>query len=161
MPLPIPPSEPRSRKQLRRHYEVERELAQRLRNAPPEARRRLYGEVYDELLERLPDQPMLRQARDPEARTNSAALQLTLLEPFLEADTRFVEFGAGDTSLARALAPRVRQTIVIEASRRIAGTAVRSEELRFLRGDATRIDLPPESIDLAYKLPLPRVPPSR
>ena len=33
---------------LRRHYEVERELADRLRGAAPDERRHLYGAVYDE-----------------------------------------------------------------------------------------------------------------
>ena len=34
---------------LRQHYEVERELADRLRHSTREERRTLYGEVYDEL----------------------------------------------------------------------------------------------------------------
>ena len=34
---------------LRQHYEVERELADRLRHATREQRRSLYGLVYDEL----------------------------------------------------------------------------------------------------------------
>ena len=39
----------RTTERIRAHYEVERELADRLRNAPREERRALYSLVYDEL----------------------------------------------------------------------------------------------------------------
>ena len=43
-------------------YALERELAGRLRAADGPARRGLYGVVYDERLERMPDHPLLRVA---------------------------------------------------------------------------------------------------
>ncbi len=42
---------------LRQHYEVEKELADRLRHATREERRILYGTVYDELYQRVPHHP--------------------------------------------------------------------------------------------------------
>ena len=45
--------DPRSEAQIREHYEVEKELASRLRNAPKEARGTLYRALYDELFRRF------------------------------------------------------------------------------------------------------------
>ena len=150
MPVAIPPSEPRTPDELRRHYEIECELARRLRDAPADERRRLYGEIYDEIVDRLPDQPMVRQSEDPAARDRSVGLQASLLEPFLDLRTRFLELGAGDASLAAALAPRVREAIVVEASQRLIDPAGSPASLSIVHGDATRIDLPDRSVDLAY-----------
>ena len=58
----------RSPDRIRAHYEIERELSDRLREAPAERRLALYGEVYDELFERVPDHPMLSLAADGTAR---------------------------------------------------------------------------------------------
>ena len=41
--------ETRSAAQIRAHYDIEKELAGRLRRAGPAERRHLYTEVYDEL----------------------------------------------------------------------------------------------------------------
>ena len=59
-------TEERSEERLRHHYLVERELADRLRNAPDAERGRLYPQVYDELMRRVPDHPQLTARSDPE-----------------------------------------------------------------------------------------------
>lgn len=51
----------RTRNQVREHYEIEKELAARLRNASREERRHLYSSLYDDLLRRIPHHPMLLQ----------------------------------------------------------------------------------------------------
>jgi hypothetical protein len=50
----------RSPERLRLHYEVERELSDRLRAASAEERATLDGEVYDELFRRVEDHPPAR-----------------------------------------------------------------------------------------------------
>ena len=150
MPLAVPSNEPRTLDELRRQYEIERELARRLREAPALERRRLYGEIYDEIADRLPDQPMVRQSEDPAARDRNVALQTSLLEPFLDSGVRFLELGAGDASLAAGLASRVRTAIVVEASRRLIDPAGLPPGLSVVHGDATRIDLDEGSVDVAY-----------
>src|SRR5712692_8694627 len=54
----------RSRDDLYRHYEIERELADQLRAAPPELRKELYRTVYNELFRRVPDHPQLTRKHD-------------------------------------------------------------------------------------------------
>lgn len=50
---------------IREHYEIERELASRLRQASREARRELYTRVYDELFEQMPHHPQLLRRNLP------------------------------------------------------------------------------------------------
>jgi hypothetical protein len=64
---------PQTAEQLREHYEVERELADRLRRASKEERRALYGVVYAERSARIPHHPLVSAAADPEARARSGA----------------------------------------------------------------------------------------
>ena len=65
---------------MRHHYEVEREIASRLRRASRQQRRRLSATMYDELFDRVPD----RLRRDDPARTRAHnRSKLTLLASFL------------------------------------------------------------------------------
>src|SRR6185295_18264710 len=96
-------SESRSEAQLREHYVIERELADRLRAAPAHRRLSLYAEVYDELLRRVPHHPMLRVRFDPDhLDRRSVAVHRTFgfLSRFLDARSVFMEVGAGDCALS-------------------------------------------------------------
>src|SRR4029450_11668406 len=90
--------------QLREHYEIEKELANRLRSAGKDERRRLYNVVYDERIRRIPDHPLAVQPADADARSRPVEPQLRLLKPFLNRDTVFLEIGPGDCALAREVA---------------------------------------------------------
>lgn len=94
---------------LRSHFEIERELADRLRNAPREERRRLYGEVYGELFRRV-ELPGNRAAQ----RAQVELLQ-RLLAPFLVGCRSFLEIGAGNADLGRAIATSVERVWAVDA----------------------------------------------
>lgn len=116
MPVPIPDNESRSRQQLLEQYRVERELARRLLQAPKESRRVLYGEVYDELVQRVPYAVQTtRQAPDIN-RNPMLRLQVQLVQRFLTTDTTFLDIGSGEGLLPLVLASQVRQVIAVEAS---------------------------------------------
>lgn len=144
MPWPVPPTEPRSRDDLRHHYEIEKALANRLRQATREERRRLYAEVYDELFRRV-NLPKL----DPESQRYVVALQAQALEPYLTPESVFLEIGAGDGALALHVAARARRVIAVEAS---AETAPRAYPENFELVLSGSIELPFDdaSVDLAY-----------
>ena len=64
----------RTPERVRAHYEIEMGLAASLRSANREDRKRLYGELYDELYRRVPDHPQLtRQHMPAEAHDASGA----------------------------------------------------------------------------------------
>ena len=58
----------RTQEQLRQHFEIERELAAKLKNASAAERKSLYNEVYDELFRRVPDHPQLHRVANEEDR---------------------------------------------------------------------------------------------
>ena len=69
----------RTFEQIREHYEIEKELAARLRSASKEERRNLYTAVYDELMQRVPQHPLLLAKRSARDRAKRMAFQLGLL----------------------------------------------------------------------------------
>src|SRR6478735_8963300 len=88
----------RTPEQLRHHYEIEKELANRLRAATREDRRKLYGVVYDELYARVTDHPLLQRKTlsSDEARDHVAIkTQIRFLKRFLTPGATFLEVGAG------------------------------------------------------------------
>lgn len=148
MPHPIPPEEPRSIDLLRQQFEVERELAQRLRTAARTAG--LYSAAYDELLGRVPHHPAAAQRHDPVAQAALVALQLRLLEPFLEPSTRYLEIGSGDCALAIELSRRLPRVVAVEAASEILEGLQSAERLELVVTDTPPYPLPDASFDLAF-----------
>lgn len=135
---------------LRRHYEVERELSDRLRQAAPQERKALYGPIYNELFQRVPDHPQLSRKEDPlrhQARTEE---QLRLLRPFLWPDAVFLEVGAGDCHLPMAVAAQVLHVYGVDISDVISDTVRRPANFTLVISDGTSIPVASESVHVAY-----------
>lgn len=145
--------EARSAAQLREHYVVERELAERLRKAPRAARTALYPQVYDELFRRLPHHPQLARRSDPaEAarRRRKVELQARFLRRFVGPRTVFAELGAGDCSLALALAPFVERVYAVEVSAQITSGVAAPANFRLVLTDGPRVPLADGSVGFAF-----------
>jgi SAM-dependent methyltransferase len=140
----------RSLERLRAHWEIERELAQRLKTADREQRTVLYGSLYDELFQRVPDHPQVVRRADPAERKASADMQAAFVRRFLPPDAVFLEIGAGDCSLSFALATQARHVYAVEVSREIAQTEDAPENFELLVTDGRAIPLAPNTVDLAY-----------
>jgi SAM-dependent methyltransferase len=150
MPVRIPQSEPRSPERVREHYEIEKELAARLRSAEKEKRRHLYTAVYDELFQRVPDHPQLLLKRDGQARRNEVMDRLRLLSRYLRTETTFLEIGPGDCALAIEVARRVKQVFAVDVSREIGAGIQLLTNLKLAISDGCSIPVPDGSIDVAY-----------
>lgn len=142
--------ETRSLDRLREHYEVERELADRLRAATADERRRLYAVVYDELFRRVPDHSQLARKRDPGVESEALEMQMGMIAPFLTSESTFVDVGAGDCALSIAIASTVRCVYAIDVSTEItAGLSLPSNvEVRI--SDGVEIPVAPESADVIW-----------
>jgi SAM-dependent methyltransferase len=139
----------RSAAQIREHYEIECELADRLRNAPSvEERRRLYGVVYEERSRRIAHHPLVERAGDEETRVRAADPQVRLLRSFASPSMRFAEIGAGDGAVAHGVAPFVRDATAVDVTDVLAITDDPSIGFSFIVFDG--FDLPLREIDLAY-----------
>ncbi len=133
-----------------RLYAVEREFAGRLRAASDAERRALYGQLYRERLERVPDHPLLEQAADPSARAAAAAMQVRLLRRLCGPGDTLVEVGPGDCEVGVQMAVLVRQVVGVDVT---TGLLLRDElpenfELRVF--DGLELPLEPSSVDCVY-----------
>jgi SAM-dependent methyltransferase len=140
----------RSEERLRAHWEIERELANRLRTASREERTTLYGTVYDELFRRVPDHPQVVRRKDPAEREASGRQQAALVRHFLPAGGVFLEVGAGDCSLSLALTPYAKRVYAVEVSREIAYVEDAPANFELLITDGRAIPTQRETVDLAY-----------
>lgn len=148
--MPATVTETRTREELRQHYEVERELADRLRKATKEERRTLYSEVYDELFRRVPQHPQHTNHASPERLAADIAEKMEILAPFLKADATFLEIGPGDCEFAKTVAQKVARVLVIDVSDEITRTRELPGNLRLVISDGSSVPVPPGSVDVAY-----------
>lgn len=137
--------------ELRQHFEIERKLAAKLREASSKVeRRRLYGEVYRQRSELIPSHPLVRQAADPRSRARTVEPQAKLLSSFAAPGSRFCEVGAGDGAVARAIAPRVSSAIAFDVTDALALPDDVGVGFEFRVFDGFDLGLPPDSVDLVY-----------
>lgn len=138
----------RSIESIRRHYEMERVLADRLRRASREERSTLYGEVCDELFRRVPDHPQLQRKRDPPRA--GVVSQVELIERFVGPDDTFLEIGAGDCAVSLAMAGRTKRVVAVDVSEQIATAEAPPPNFELLLTDGRTIPVPEGSIDVAF-----------
>jgi SAM-dependent methyltransferase len=135
---------------VRQHYEVERELADRLRQASREQRRSLYRSLYNELYQRVPHHPQLVRKSSAELTQKALAPPLRLLRPYLRPDTTLLEIGPGDCALSMALAERIRLVYGLDVSDEITHRISLPSNFKLILSDGTSVPLPAESVDVAF-----------
>ena len=143
----------RTPEEIRQHYVVEKELADRLRRADRKDRLELYGKAYDELFRRVPRHPQLTRKVDQRERTAAVAERLALLKRFLHPDSVFLEIGAGDCSLSRSVAESVKKCLALDVSREILDMAGDSK-MEVILSDGCSIPVPEGSVSVAYSYQL-------
>jgi SAM-dependent methyltransferase len=139
----------RSREDIRQHYDVETQLAERIRNAHRSERLGLYGFVYDELFRKVPRHPQLLRKDDHSLQSAAVAERMGLLSRFIRSSTTFLEIGAGDCSLSRHIAASVKKCIALDVSREIV-SKVGNSGIDVVLSDGCSIPVPQESVTLAY-----------
>ena len=144
------PTDTRDDDALRRHYQIECELADRLRAATPDSRRGLYSSVYNELFVRVPDHPQNTRKLDASQQEAMTRRQLRLLDGFLTPQTTYLEIGAGDCHLAMEAAGRCRHVYAVDVSDVIAAGTQRPANFGLVLSDGVSIDVPPGTVDVAY-----------
>mgnify|MGYP000542520304 CR=1 FL=1 len=140
----------RTPEQLRRHFEVEHELAGRLLRSTREERARLYQTLYDELFARVPDHPRRVRRESEESIRRALAARLALLRPFLSGVDVFLEIAPGDCTLAFEVCRHARQVLAADISDQTGGRATVPANFKLVVYDGYRLDLPEASVDLAF-----------
>lgn len=139
----------RSQEQIRRHYEIETGLADRLRRATFEERRELYGRTYAELYSRIPDIPHLDPSKSGGARAQDIVRQCAFLSKFLHPKSRFMEVGPGDCKLSIAISSHVYAVYAVDVTREVVDKLILPPNVHFNLSDGCSIPLPDNTIDVA------------
>lgn len=140
----------RDNRELRQHYELEKRLAERLRTASAEARRKLYPMVYDELFRSFPDLPFLHTSQDPQIMERRARKEWAGIHPFLKPGQTFLEIGSGGGHLTRRAAQQAGRCIAVDVSREVAQKTDYPSNVQLVLSDGISIPVEPESVDVAY-----------
>jgi len=140
----------RTLEELRHHYLIERELANRLRQAPPAERPGLYTALYDELFRRVPTHPMLSQHRDDDTVRPETRAHFRWLKPYLSAEVDYLEIGPGDCAFALRVAEFVRTATGVEISEELTKRVNHQQNFKLVLGDGVHLPLPDQSVDLAF-----------
>jgi len=143
-------SDGRTLEQLRQHYDIEKELASRLRNSSKHERAHLYSELYDELFRRVPLHPQSTRKASATESDRVVGLQMAFLKPFLTASTTFLEVGPGDCALSREVAKQVKRVLAVDVSDEITKSASNPKNFQLILSDGCSIPVPSGSVDVAY-----------
>jgi SAM-dependent methyltransferase len=140
----------RTAEQVREHYEIEVELANRLRHAPREDREHLYTALYDELNARVPHHPLLDRTHSPQQTAGMAQAQMHLVRMFLKPRSTFLELGAGDCALSAEASTTARHVYAIDVSDAVVKGRALPRNVRFIRSNGRSLPVPSCSVDMAY-----------
>lgn len=144
----------RSFESIKKHYEIEKELAVRLKSSERENRPSLYTTVYDELFQRVSDHPQLIR-KDQQQINMIVQTQATLLRKFSSLDTVFLEIGAGDCKLSIEISQYVKKVYAVDVSKEIVPAKESlPENVTVIISDGISIDVPTCSVDLCYSFQL-------
>jgi SAM-dependent methyltransferase len=145
---PLPPD--RTLDQIRNHYEVEKEIADRLKRASREERKALYRTMYDELFSRVPDHQRMRRGASPELIAFSNKKKLAVIERFIDTGTVFAEFAPGDCRFIVEAARRVERAYAFDISDQRDRAGPLPANLQLITYDGYDLDMEDESIDVAF-----------
>jgi SAM-dependent methyltransferase len=136
----------------RARYEIEVELASRLRGTATSSERRgRYSDVYSEYHDRIvrpSGMSRLIDPPDPARRADEVDPQVRLLRSFTNRKTAFLEVGAGDGAVAKALSTCVSTSLALDVTDATASATTANFDFRTF--DGFNFPLPNGSIDLAY-----------
>lgn len=151
MAYKIPKSETRSHAQIQEHYEIEKELAERLKSSSREDRQKLYSIVYDELFRRVLHHPMLRQRDDGRTRRmRTIRNHINYVKRYLTPQMTSVEIGPGDCLFSYEISKYVKKAYAIDVTKEAAVIDDAPINFELIIYDGSNIPLPGDSVGFAY-----------
>ena len=101
-------------------------------------------------LRRVADHPQIARKSNPAAQAVHASRELQLVARFIGPGTNYLEIGAGDCSLAFAVAGKVIHVYAIDVSDEISKQIETPANFELIISDGISIPVPAGSIDFAY-----------
>lgn len=140
----------RNFEQIKKTYELEKELASKLKTASKKERigSNLYTSAYDDFFSQLP--PVLKEKNDPKVTAGVVARWMKALNFFLQPNATFLEIGAGDCSLSLEVAKRVKKVIALDVSNEATKELAVPDNFELVISDGISVPVQSNSIDIAY-----------
>ena len=146
---PLPPN--RTFEQVLNHYSAEKAIAEKLKNASREERKRIYSTMYDDLFRQVPDHPRLARRADEQLTRAANREKLALVREFLSPTAVFAEFAPGDCMFALEVARHVKSAYAIDISDQVAPSETIPENFSLVVYDGYRLDeVQDDSVDLMF-----------
>jgi len=145
----VPNSSGRTNEQVRRHFEVEREIANRLKAADREGRKEIFRTMYDELFALVPDHPRLVRREDPARTQRAIRRKLALLKPFIKATRVFLEFAPGDCRFAFEMSKHAKKVYGVDISDQ-TGNAIAPQNFELVLYNGYDLDIPEGSVEVVF-----------
>jgi SAM-dependent methyltransferase len=146
--------DPRSGDRLIAHYQLERALANQMRNSSRAEREAgLYNRLYEALLSQLDDHPRKRLAAHPQAAARLdryVRRQVRMIRPEVDAGDVFLEVGGGDCLVSTRVAAHVLHAIVIDVSDELVPKGETPDNFEFIKINGVDIPLPDASVSFIY-----------
>ncbi len=140
----------RTIEQIREHYEIEKGLADKLRNASKKERYSWYSSLYDELYKRVPHHQQLTRKASVQLTEQMVSKSMKFINHFLGNDITFLELGPGDCSLSLAVAKLVKEVYAVDISENITNNLMQPPNFHLILSDGCSVPLPPNSVNVAY-----------
>lgn len=141
---------PRTREQLREHYEVEKELATRLRKSTREERSVLFATLYKELLDRVPHHPRWTRLESEEDHRRNVEAQMRLVREWLTPNSVLVEVAPGNGWLGYEAAKTAKKVLGIDISDQRDPKLTFPANYEHIVYDGYHLDLPDGTADVAF-----------
>jgi ubiquinone/menaquinone biosynthesis C-methylase UbiE len=139
----------RTAAEVREHYEIEKQIADRLRDSTFDERKNLYSEAYDELFRAVPHHPMLVDY-SPEAKRKDLEKDVRRLQPFITSESVYLEIGPGDCAVAFEIAGQAKKVYAIDVSNEITKNVDAPANFELILSDGSSIPVEEESVDIAF-----------
>jgi SAM-dependent methyltransferase len=140
----------RSPERLRHHYDVEKELGDRMRNSTREERTELFSRLYGELFERVPDHPRLVRRETPEESRRGVGARMAILRDHIGPETTLLEFAPGDCRLAYEACKHVEKVLGVDISDQRAAGDEGPANFELVVYDGYQLEVEPGSVDVAF-----------
>lgn len=137
--------------QHKEQYELEKRLAERLRQATKNERQELYGQVYDEFFQFVARHPGVSHQDEGLEAEVRARQKWRLVERYVNQNTELLEIGAGNFAFAIQAASHVKKVYALEVSSESKSERVLiPKNITTLLSPTGSIPLPNESVDIVY-----------
>lgn len=140
----------RTFEQIKRHYEVEKSIAGKLKRAKREERKAIFSVMYDELFAKVTDHPRLSKRENEQKVRASNRQKLPLVKKYLSDFTVFLEFGSGGCHFASEVCKHVKQVYAVDISDQRGELFNAAPNFELIVYDGYNLDMEDSSVDVVF-----------